>query len=879
MLVERMNEGAATLTSAGTILFCNIRLAEMMGLAPWRVIGSSFKSTLAEKEWERFKKLAQGALTNDVRSAFQLLRPDGTRLAVQLSLSLLPRQEYGPCICIIATDVSEQKQVEMRLQQQATLLDLASDAIVVRDMHNKILFWNRGAETIYGWSGQDVLGRDLTELLKTEFIEPAEIVRAELLRQGHWEGDAIQYKRNGERLIVASRSALQRDSKGVPFRILTINNDVTAHRRAEEAVRDGEERFRAMANNISQFAWIADEKGWIFWYNQRWFDYSGTTLEEMLGWGWQKIHHPDHVQRVVEKITRCFESGDVWEDTFPLRSREGNYRWFLSRAVPIRDLRGKVLRWFGTNTDITDRQQAEVQLQLLSERLSLATAVAKIGVWEWNVASNKASWDNTMLEIYGFPPLAAVTYEMWSAAVLPEDRPQAEATLREIIDQKGQGILEFRIVRTDGSIRNISGVCRTVFDESTNVGRVIGVNVDVTERKDAEKALEQSRKDQLRFKDELLSHVSHELRTPLTAIKQFSTVLMDGSAGELTEQQRQCQQIVLKNILQLQSMIDDLLEVSRLENGKIAVKAESTSVSEGVTDAINTFRGSAHAKGVVLSCDLLADLPAVYADPIRLRQILLILVDNALKFTPSGGAIKIRARSSERDAEFVLLEVSDTGCGISPEDSQRIFDRLYQAKETPRPTRAGLGLGLFICQGLVARQGGKIWVESQLNQGSTFSFTLPVFSVKTLIAPLLVNDTWPAQSVALVVVEIWPRELTPATKTGESWPHEAHSCIQSCLIPHLDVLLQHTRDDEGRQRFVIAAFADEKGISVLTRRIRRQLGLLPLIPEPEFSIFRTVPEPIDPEPHTSAKDTVNDIATYLQAAIRSQVLSEVVNCD
>jgi PAS domain S-box-containing protein len=141
-----------------------------------------------------------------------------------------------------------------------------------------------------------------------------------------------------------------------------VFHDIAARGLAEDALREGEERFRNLANNISQLAWMADEKGSIFWYNQRWFDYSGTTLEEMAGWGWQKVHHPDHVQRVVDKISRCFQNSEVWEDTFPLRGRDGNYRWFLSRAVPIRDSEGKVLRWFGTNTDITEHKESDEHL-------------------------------------------------------------------------------------------------------------------------------------------------------------------------------------------------------------------------------------------------------------------------------------------------------------------------------------------------------------------------------------------------------------------------------------------------------------------------------------------------------------------------------------
>ena len=426
----------------------------------------------------------------------------------------------------------------------------------------------------------------------------------------------------------------------------------------------------------------------------------------------------------------------------------------------------------------------------------------------------------------------------------------------------------------DGSTYWMDTAIVPIADEITGKPlQYVAIRADITKRKQMEEALEQSRENQIRFKDEFLSHVSHELRSPLTAIKQFTTILLGGFAGELNAEQREYQKIILRNILQLQSMIDDLLDITRLEEGKLSVELKSVSVADAVTDAFNTLQLSATGKGVTLSRDLPQDLPRARADEMRLRQILTILLDNAVKFTPRGGVVTIRARAQEQDPQFLVLEVSDSGSGMSAETVGRVFERLYQVENPVQYSRKGLGLGLYICKELVMRHGGKIGVESQLQKGSTFSFTLPISSLRDVIAPLFINDKWPTESLSLLVVENRSRgaRLSPL-----EWISEIRALVESCLMPNLDVLLPNMEHDEKAERLFVAAFADENGASVLANRIREQFERLQDTKRAglTLSVSYTVLEPVLREPNATPEEIVNGMATNLERILKSQKLSE-----
>jgi len=256
---------------------------------------------------------------------------------------------------------------------------------------------------------------------------------------------------------------------------------------------------------------------------------------------------------------------------------------------------------------------------------------------------------------------------------------------------------------------------------------------DLAAVKERAEAQDKVKSMELQMKDEFLSHISHEFRTPLASIYAFVTLISDRLAGEISEQQEEYLGIIRMNVAQMKSMIDDLLETTRIQTGRLTLRLQSVSVPEVVHYAIQTLQRAASAKSISISVHISEEVGAAYADKMRLRQLLVILLENAVKFTPIYGAIEMVVRPFEAVPDLLLVEVSDNGCGIAAEVTEDIFERLYQVDSSDTAGRAGLGLGLHIAKELVEKQGGKIWVESVPEKGSCFRFTVPVYSGQDLL--------------------------------------------------------------------------------------------------------------------------------------------------
>lgn len=380
------------------------------------------------------------------------------------------------------------------------------------------------------------------------------------------------------------------------------------------------------------------------------------------------------------------------------------------------------------------------------------------------------------------------------------------------------------------------------------------------ERQALLRSLEMSRQQQLEFKNQFLSHVSHELRTPLTSIHQYVTILLDGLAGDITAEQRGHLGTVLKSVNQLGAMVRDLLEATRAESGKIRIERRCVSIGDLIRLAVTMMQAIARDKRVGLEVGVDSTIPFVYGDPDRILEVLINLIDNGIKFTPTDGAVTVQACRMPTDPDFVSVSVVDTGCGIKPEARALIFERLYQDPNAVDNNRKGLGLGLFITKELVRLHGGRIWVASEPGSGSTFSFTLPLYSLAKLLFPVITHQDRLRDALVLVRVDLRSRSKPPRGNWKETCSRSLE-LLERCVYLDKDLVLPPMTASGAEQTFFVVASTDLNRAEIMMARIREQMAkLAELKASGEFEVSASaVPLP-DPAAGHSLEQQVREVA-------------------
>jgi PAS domain S-box-containing protein len=487
------------------------------------------------------------------------------------------------------------------------------------------------------------------------------------------------------------------------------------HARLEEERR----KFLQLANNIPQLVWMAAPDGTLVWFNDRWYEFTGTRRGAVTEEEWRSRHDPDMLPQVLRYWQNALESGNPAQMTFPLRGADGRYRSFFTSVAPLRDAAGNIVQWFGTCTDVTPLERAERALRYSEERLQQGLVAARMAVWERDPDSGTVSFSANLHSVFGKDWTNAA--EMWEL-VDPEDAATMHAAVDVALGGK-DGAGEYggtvRIRRADDGRQawvDVRGRRGLGADGRSTV--IHAVAIDVTERKRAEEALQLAD----RRKDEFLAMLAHELRNPLAPISSAADMLRIAFAHEARI--KQIGDIIGRQVGHMRHLVDDLLDVSRVTRGLVALTRTRLDLRAVVLEAVEQSRPLVDARHHQLTVTV-GDVPLpVDGDRTRLVQVASNLLVNAAKYTPDGGRIAVTLTAAGNAA---VLAVRDNGSGIAPDLLPAVFDLFTQGSRTLDRTQGGLGLGLALVRKLVDLHGGRVEAASDgLGRGSVFTVTLPL---------------------------------------------------------------------------------------------------------------------------------------------------------
>ena len=654
--------------------------------------------------------------------------------------------------------------------------------------------------------------------------------------------------------------------------------DTTDQKQIEKVLRESEARWHALAEAMPQLVWTCTADGRCDYLSRQWVEYTGKPEAEQLGYGWLEQVHSDDSENLIAAWLRTIQSGEQFEAEFRIRRADGAWRWFIARATPLRDADGRIVKWYGSSSDIDDLKraeddlareravlagiinstdvmlvyldrdfnfvwvnpayvetcrmspeemigknhfalyphaenesifrrvrdtgipafykdkpfefpdqpergvtywdwslmpitdpasrdrviglvytlrettkykQAELALAKSEESLQLALEVGRAGCWDWDLVTAKVAWSRGHYEILGYR-VGEITpsYQVWADRLHPGDRPRIENEIRRSMAGRTDYAADFRVIWPDGSLHWMNARARYEYGENGACRRMVGVMADVTERKQAELALQEAD----RRKDEFLAMLAHELRNPLTPIRNAAHVL--GQPGLNETRITWARDIIERHVSHLTRLVDDLVDLSLIVQGRIVLKRERVELTAMIDQALESARPVMEARRHRCEVRLPPQPIWLEGDPVRLAQVLINLLDNAAKYSPDGGHVEIAAGIAGREAE---IRVRDHGIGIPAQLLPHIFELFRQGERKLDRGQGGMGIGLTMVRRLIELHGGRVEVESAgPGQGATFILHLPLSEAPGAPPNEITASRPPVQAVRVLVVDDEP---------------------------------------------------------------------------------------------------------------------------
>ncbi|WP_413175043.1 PAS domain-containing protein [Anabaena azotica] len=556
------------------------------------------------------------------------------------------------------------------------------------------------------------------------------------------------------------------------------------------ALQQSEYQLRLMTETIPQQVWTAQPDGRVDYYNQRWCDFTGKTQEQLKTQGWGQIIHPEDLPKLEELWAKAVQTGSDYEVETRMLSGSGEYHWILGQARPLRNQQGQIVKWYGTNTDITDHIQArealresELNFRTLADTMPQIFWTARPDGW---VDYYNQRWfeytDMTLEESQGWG---------WPAILHPDDATICIDIWNESVRTGKNYQIEYRFRRaSDGQYRWHLGRAFPLRNEKGQIIKWFGSCTDIDDNKRAEEALRNALQEKQaaceaaetanRVKDEFLAILSHELRTPLNPILGWSQLLKTGKLDK--DKTEEGLKSIERNAKLQVDLIDDLLDVSRILQGKLTLNVTTVNLADIISAALETMSLAASVKEIAVQTLIEANIGKVRGDQARLQQIVWNLLSNAIKFTPQGGRVEVRLQQIGSMAHII---VSDQGKGINREFLPHIFEHFRQEDGSTTRKFGGLGLGLAIVRHLVELHGGTVEADSPgEGQGTTLKVILPLISSlpETVtnrkcedvalslkgIKILVVDDDADSLAFVKVVLELYEATVTTAASAPEA---------------------------------------------------------------------------------------------------------------
>ena len=647
-------------------------------------------------------------------------------------------------------ETTEEKRAEAMQARLAAIVESSEDAIVAKDLNSIILSWNRGAERIFGYLSEEVVGRPITLLLPPEMHDDEQQILQRLLageRITHFE--TVRLTKDGRRIDVSLTISLIKDHEGRILGISKSARDITERKKAEMALRESRAKLEAALASMTDAVSISDTTGRFIEFNDAFasfhrFENKAACLRKLAD-------YPDILEVFMDNgecaplemwaVPRALRGETAANAVYTLRRKDTGATWVGSYSFgPIRDARGEIVGSVVVGRDITGLKQKEEALRLSEQRRSLALEAAQVGTWEWNLQTNETVWSNELWLLYGLKPFSCKpSYEEWQKIVHPDDRSNTEQVLQEAVRRGSSYNTEWRAKLSDGSERWLMSRGRPLKDSQDRIVRYLGIVMDITERRQAEQEKKALREQLIQVQKmeaigTLAGGIAHDFNNILGAILGYAEMVQDsiqpGSmAAEDIEE-------VIKASHRAKELVKQILAFSRqTETHKIPLRPAAP-----VKESIKLLRSTLPTT-IEIQQDITETDP-ILADPTQIHQIMMNLCTNAYHaMEETGGTLSVSLKNktlSRQDligvpnlqpGDFVQLSIRDTGSGISPNILERIFDPYFTTKEIGK----GTGMGLATVHGIVKDSGGFVTCHSECGEGAVFEVNLP--ALQDRIAP------------------------------------------------------------------------------------------------------------------------------------------------